>query len=180
MERGYLLLKLYRSYSGLQTKHLDCSENAWAYTMQASVHHNWSLCIIDLHLCIIRNTDRVMASEVHDVFLQWLDAELGAGSLSKGFRSEQRLSTITWGSNRCWVIEQRLQKQVMSFYNQLLKNWVLGHWSRIGSYHSFNPFTAPACKFLGWKVHTYTPANSIFDGPIRNLLSILRILTEIL
>ena len=119
--------------------------------MQASVHHNWSLSMTDFHLCIIRNTDRVMASEEHDVFLQWLDAELGAGSLSKGFRSEQCLSTITWGSNRCWVIEQRLQKQVTSFYKQLLKNWVLGHWSRIGSYHSINPFTAPACKISGLK-----------------------------
>ena len=29
-------------------------------------------------------------------------------------------------------------------------------------------------------VHTYTPADSVFDGPITNLLSILRILIEIL
>ena len=35
-------------------------------------------------------------------------------------------------------------------------------------------------KSPGWKVHTYTPANSIFDGPITNLLSTLCILIEIL
>ena len=29
-------------------------------------------------------------------------------------------------------------------------------------------------------MHTYTPANSIFDGPITNLLSILCILIEVL
>ena len=28
-------------------------------------------------------------------------------------------------------------------------------------------------------MHTYTPANSIFDGPVTNLLSLLRILVEI-
>ena len=35
-------------------------------------------------------------------------------------------------------------------------------------------------KFLGWKVNTYIPADSIFDGPVTNLLSTLCILTEIL
>ena len=34
--------------------------------------------------------------------------------------------------------------------------------------------------FLGLKMLTYTPANSEFDGPITNLLSILCVLTEIL
>ena len=38
--------------------------------------------------------------------------------------------------------------------------------------------------FLGWKVHTHThthtPANSIFDGPITNLLSVPCIVAEIL
>ena len=34
-------------------------------------------------------------------------------------------------------------------------------------------------KFPGWKVHTYTPPNSIFDGPITNLLWILSIFIEI-
>ena len=29
-------------------------------------------------------------------------------------------------------------------------------------------------------MHTYTLANSIFDGPVRNLLSVLRVLIEIL
>ena len=28
-------------------------------------------------------------------------------------------------------------------------------------------------KLPGWKVQTYTPANSVFDGPVTNLLSIL-------
>ena len=32
----------------------------------------------------------------------------------------------------------------------------------------------------GWKVYTYTPADSIFDGPVTNLLSILCILIEVL
>ena len=44
---------------------------------------------------------------------------------------------------------------------------------------SFNPFTATARKFSGMKEHTDTPANSIFDGPITNLLSVLCILIEI-
>ena len=35
-------------------------------------------------------------------------------------------------------------------------------------------------KFPGGKVHTYTPADSIFDGPITNLVSILCISVEIL
>ena len=35
-------------------------------------------------------------------------------------------------------------------------------------------------KFLGWKVHPFTPEKSVFDGPITNLLSILCILTEVL
>ena len=34
--------------------------------------------------------------------------------------------------------------------------------------------------FPGWKVHTYTPANSVFDGPVTNLLSVQCILIEIL
>ena len=34
--------------------------------------------------------------------------------------------------------------------------------------------------FPGWKVHTYTPANSIFYGPVTNLLSVLCILIGIL
>ena len=46
--------------------------------------------------------------------------------------------------------------------------------------HCVNPFTAPACKISWLKKHTYTPANSVFDGPITNLLSILCILIEIL
>ena len=45
---------------------------------------------------------------------------------------------------------------------------------------SFNPFTATARKFSGMKVHTDTPANSIFDGPITSLLSVLCILVEVL
>ena len=42
-----------------------------------------------------------------------------------------------------------------------------------------NPFTAPACKISGLK-SAYTSADSIFEGPITNLLSVLCILVEIL
>ena len=35
-------------------------------------------------------------------------------------------------------------------------------------------------RFPGSKVHTYTLANSMFDGPITNLLSILSISIEVL
>ena len=45
---------------------------------------------------------------------------------------------------------------------------------------SLTPSLPQPVKFRGWKVHTYTPANSIFDGPITNGLSILTILIEIL
>ena len=38
----------------------------------------------------------------------------------------------------------------------------------------------PVKFLLGGKVHTYTPADSIFDGPTTNLLSALCILIEIL
>ena len=44
----------------------------------------------------------------------------------------------------------------------------------------FNPVltAAPARKFPGSKVDIYTPANSIFDGPITTLLSMLCILVD--
>ena len=45
---------------------------------------------------------------------------------------------------------------------------------------SLTPSLPLPVKFLGRKVHTYTPANSIFDSPITNLLSVLRILIETL
>ena len=35
------------------------------------------------------------------------------------------------------------------------------------------PRSPQPLKFPGWKVHTWTPSNSIFDGPITNLLSII-------
>ena len=43
---------------------------------------------------------------------------------------------------------------------------------------ALNPFTAPACKISGMKIahiHVYLmkTENSIFDGPITNLLSVL-------
>ena len=41
----------------------------------------------------------------------------------------------------------------------------------------FNPLTAPA---PGWKVHTYTPANSISGMSVTNLPSILCIFVEVL
>ena len=44
-----------------------------------------------------------------------------------------------------------------------------------------NPFTAPACTICGLKgAHRHTPPNSVFDGPVTNLLIIVCILTEIL
>ena len=46
-------------------------------------------------------------------------------------------------------------------------------------FKTINPITAPACKIPGVNMPTYTPPNSIFDGPITNLLSILCILIEI-
>ena len=44
---------------------------------------------------------------------------------------------------------------------------------------ALTPSLPQPVKFPGWKLHAYTPPNSIFDGPITNLLSILSILTEI-
>ena len=41
-----------------------------------------------------------------------------------------------------------------------------------------NPVTAPARKISGLKSAQYTPANSIFEGPTTNRLSILFILME--
>ena len=38
------------------------------------------------------------------------------------------------------------------------------------------PSLSQPVKFLGWKVHAYKPPNSIFDGPITNIISILSIL----
>ena len=43
----------------------------------------------------------------------------------------------------------------------------------------FNPFTATDCRISGLNVHTYTPANSIYDCSVTSLLSILHILMEI-
>ena len=53
--------------------------------------------------------------------------------------------------------------------------------TNIGVSDSFllNPFTAKPVKIPGWKVPTYTPPNSILDGPIATLLSILCILIKI-
>ena len=42
-----------------------------------------------------------------------------------------------------------------------------------GSAASSLPSLPQPVKFPGGKVHTYTPANSISDGPITNLLSVL-------
>ena len=38
----------------------------------------------------------------------------------------------------------------------------------------------PTVKFPGRKIRTYTPANGIFDGPVISLLSMPRVLIEIL
>ena len=58
--------------------------------------------------------------------------------------------------------------------------WVANsHWQR-GCYASLTPSLPQPVQFLGWKVHTYMPADSIFDGPVTNLPSVLCILIEIL
>ena len=53
--------------------------------------------------------------------------------------------------------------------------------TNIGVSDSFllNPFTAQPVEISGWKVPTYSPPNSILDGPIGTLLSILCILIKI-
>ena len=45
---------------------------------------------------------------------------------------------------------------------------------------TLTPLLPQPVRFLGRKVHTYMPANSIFDGPVTNLLSVLCILIEVL
>ena len=61
-----------------------------------------------------------------------------------------------------------------------------GHLGRVSSTkwkHSkakLTPSLLQPVKVLGWKVYTCKLANSIFDGPVTNLLSILCILIEIL
>ena len=42
------------------------------------------------------------------------------------------------------------------------------------------PSLPQTVKSPGWKVHRYSPENSMLDGPVTNLLSILCILLEIL
>ena len=42
------------------------------------------------------------------------------------------------------------------------------------------PSLPQPAKFPGWKVHAYTPANSLFDGPVTNLLSVQCIWIEFL
>ena len=48
------------------------------------------------------------------------------------------------------------------------------------SLYQLPPSLPQPVKFQGWKVHTYVPADSIFDDPVTNLLSTLCNLTEIL
>ena len=77
----------------------------------------------------------------------------------------------------CW-------QQHSGRYNPHLPH-LLGSWSPpipLWRQLDINPFTATACEMPdpGWKVHTYAPANSIFDGPITDLLSTLCILIEVL
>ena len=48
-----------------------------------------------------------------------------------------------------------------------------------GSKHVLTPSLAQPVKYLGWNVHAYTPANSICDGSVISLLSVLHILIEI-
>ena len=100
--------------------------------------------------------------------------------------TEIRVSTGVWPWRRkfshssCWH-----SNQPVTFWSGVL---VLYRWSSPTSqgakkawrtrYTScFKPLRWPS---PGWKVHTYSPANSIFDGLITNLLSILCILIEVL
>ena len=55
-------------------------------------------------------------------------------------------------------------------------DWVLRESDKV----TVTPSLPQLVNFLGWKVHTDMPANSIFDGPITNLLSILCVWIEIL
>ena len=48
------------------------------------------------------------------------------------------------------------------------------------AHEHINPFTVPTCKIFGLKSAPYTPKDSIFDGPITNLHSLLCILIEVL
>ena len=48
------------------------------------------------------------------------------------------------------------------------------------SLYQLPPSLTQPVKFPGWKMHTYVPADSLFDDPIKNLLSTLCSLTEIL
>ena len=43
-----------------------------------------------------------------------------------------------------------------------------------------NPFTAPDCKISGLRSGHIKPSDSLFDGPVANILLILCILTEII
>ena len=58
---------------------------------------------------------------------------------------------------------------------QIVETWFC--WYCLGA--AFNPFTAPASKISMLK-NTYMPPDSIPEGPVTNLFSILCILVEIL
>ena len=50
-----------------------------------------------------------------------------------------------------------------------LANEVLGAAAKVRTW--INPFTAPACKTFGLKsAHVHARENSVFDGPVTNLL----------
>ena len=61
-----------------------------------------------------------------------------------------------------------------------LKEWHRDTWNQTDIGTILTPSLPQPVTFPGWKVHTYTPANSIFDGPTTNLLSILCTLIEVL
>ena len=58
---------------------------------------------------------------------------------------------------------------------------LLDWWAALQQWVSkLTPSLLQLVEFLGWKVDTFMPANSILDGPVTNLLSTLCILIEVL
>ena len=96
-------------------------------------------------------------------FLQ--ESEFCADSYKKSFRWDSKLKSpyvyIYKGSHT------RMKDPVVR-----VRVWWMGG--------TLTPSLPQPVKFPGWKVHAYTPANSIFDGFITNLLSILCSLIEFL
>ena len=92
---------------------------------------------------------------------------------------DTELTQLTFSGNK-------VTKQESEYLGQLLRtNRFLTHLVSTGRLPDviisiqLTPSLPQPVKFPGWKVHTYTPANSIFDGPITNLPSIRSVLIEL-